>query len=796
MFKFKMSHENKHFVTRGFIILIIFSLILVFGTFIWLRSSLPAIDGTFLSKTVSQPVEIIRDKNAVPHIFAKNAEDAFFALGLTHAQDRLWQMELMRRTGSGRLSEILGRAALPFDKYTRTLGFYKSAKDRIGFLSPKLHKQMTAYVAGINYHINNHRGPLSPEFVMLRYRPEPWSMADSLVWSCMMAFQLSQNWWKELLRLRLSEKFSKLRIKDFWPRSHTSSPILNHTKSISPHSTQLKNAVPEMLIPRPASNAWVVSGTRTDTGKPILANDPHLAFSAPSLWYLARIITPDTEIVGATVPGVPITIIGHNKNIAWGLTTAGGDTQDLFIETLIPGQHNLYMTPQGARAFDIQKERIKIRDQTPIDIDVRSSRNGIIISDIVPARKLLPYDQVLTLRSTQMRKNDRTYEAMWQINRARNWAEFKTATHLFHSPHQNIFFADRKGDIGMISPGMIPIRNGWDGRWPADGKTLGDTWIGTVPFDSLPQRKNPDSGFLGNANNQLVSDSRKHIITKDWDAPYRAERLQQLAQVPQTHTLDTSAAWQLDSYSSAAAKLLPLMLAKLPDDLENKKAVDVLRNWDFHMRRNSIAPLIYNAWVRNFMAHLMRPFDLMDLGPKSNFLILVLSQKSLWCDVQTTNNKIENCSEALEKSFSLTLKQLIKQNGNNIDQWRWGNKHKALFKHRIFDQVPLLRYFANLEISTSGGDHTLNRGQTDFNNNASDPFLHRHGAGFRAIYDLSKLSQSRFITATGQSGNILSKHYRNFIRKWRNGSYINISGTRDTLKKSAIGVLRLNPKKY
>ena len=212
------------------------------------------------------------------------------------------------------------------------------------------------------------------------------------------------------------------------------------------------------------------------------------------------------------------------------------------------------------------------------------------------------------------------------------------------------------------------------------------------------------------------------------------------------------------------------------------------------MRRNSSAPLIYNTWVRNFMVHLMRPFDLMDMGPKPNFLILVLSQKPLWCDVQTTPHKVENCSEALEKSFSLTRKQLIKQHGNNAYQWQWGSKHKAFFKHRIFDQVPLLRNFANLEISTSGGDHTLNRGQTNFNNDASNSFLHRHGAGFRAIYDLSKLSQSRFIIATGQSGNIFSTHYSNFIKKWRNGLYINISGTRDTLRKSAIGLLRLNPR--
>lgn len=791
-----MRPFKKRPITRAFTVLFSTFLFFIIVIFIWLRGSLPVINGELTAKTILQPVNIIRDKNAVPHIFAKNEKDSFFALGLVHAQDRLWQMELMRRTGAGRLSEIIGNTALPYDKYTRTLGCYKSAKAKIKHLSPKSLELMTAYVAGINHHIENHRGPFSPEFIILQHKPEPWSISDSLVWSCMITFQLSQNWWKELLRLRLNEKFTSEQMQDFWINSDQRSATLNlgeKPKVIAPISKQVVQAVPNDFIPQPASNAWVLSGTRTNTGKPILANDPHLSFSAPVLWYLARLVTPSTEIVGATVPGVPFTILGHNKNIAWGLTTAGGDTQDLFFETLVNGESDHYQTPEGVRKFKIRPEKFKIRNQQAIKIHVRSSRNGVIISDITKLGNLALDNRVLALKTTQELITDRTHEALYRINKARDWSEFRAATKDFHSPHQNIFFADRTGDIGMISAGIIPIRNGWQGRWPANGENKRFSWIGSIPFEDLPQIVNPQSGFLGNANNRVVTEAYKNLITKDWDPPFRAERMLQLARASRKHSMKTSAAWQMDNYSSAAAQLLPIMLAKLPDKLKNMRVVTALKNWDFHMRRNSNAPLIYNAWTRNFMAYLMKPFGLTDLGPRPSFLVQVLLKKPSWCAKPMLIIRESNCSKALEESLVLTIKQLVNQNGEDVDKWRWGNKHKAVFKHQLFDKVPILRRFANLTISSSGGDHTLNRGQTNFSNTPEDPFLHRHGAGYRAIYNLDKLGQSKFIIATGQSGNIFSKFYGNFIRAWRDGSYISISGTGKKLKLNAIGVLHLRP---
>jgi len=766
------------------------TLIAFAGIFIWLRGSLPTIDGKIEAADLSKPVDIIRDENAVPHIFAATADDAYFALGFVHAQDRLWQMEMMRRAGAGRLSEILGKQVLPIDKFTRALGFYRTAKARAERLPPDLKRQMVAYAAGVNHYIKNHDGPLSPEFVLLGHTPEPWRAADSLVWSRMMAFRLAQNWWKELFRLRLKRKFSTDRINDFWP-SGDDGPITLPSTDLA---TDLMRAIPEMFQPRNASNAWVLSGKHTKSGKPILANDPHLGFDAPGLWYLARIKTSEFEVTGATVPGVPITVIGHNGTVAWGLTTSGGDSQDLFVETLDPTKPGHYLTPDGSRAFETRKEEIKIKDGDPEVITVRSSRNGLIISDIsTPAKKLKLIGRVLALKSAGMRDDDRTHEALYRINRALNWQNFRKATKHFHSPQQNIFYADRHGDIGMIAPARLPVRNGWDGRWPADGRDKSHVWKSFVPFDGLPQSHNPSSGFIGNANNRLVPDSYPHMIAKDWDAPFRAIRLEQLAKVPSGHSKAASARWQMDTFSTAAAKLLPLMLSGLSPNLARTPAGKALKSWGFHMRRNQAAPLIYSAWARHLMTYLMAPYGLTELAPMPSFLIKVLTTKDGWCDAPQSKDKKESCAEALDESFKATLGKLTERHGDNVSEWRWGTRHIAVFKHRIFDHIPIVRRFANLKVATDGGDHTLNRGQTQFGSGSANPFQHRHGAGFRAIYDLADLDASKFIIATGQSGNIFSKFYGNLLEKWRDGAYIPLSGDRNDLKQRAIGTLRLAP---
>ena len=759
------------------------------GLLVWLLSSLPKIDGMISVPGLAAPVEIVRDTNAVPHIFAKGSEDAYFALGLCHAQDRLWQMEMMRRTGAGRLSEIMGAPTLSIDKFTRTLGFYRSAEVRAGEMPSDLRKQMDAYAAGVNYHIDNHDGPLSPEFTLLNHTPEPWRTADSLVWSRMMAFRLSQNWRKELFRLRLQTVLTKSQIDDFWP-SNNLGPITLGNPS---QAASLLKAVPPTFRPKSASNAWVLSGKRTASGKPILANDPHLGFNAPGLWYLARIKTPKFEITGATVPGVPITVIGHNGTIAWGLTTTGGDSQDLFIEKIDPKDKNRYLAPNGPRAFHVRTEIIKVKGTDSVTLHVRTTRNGPVISDIsTPAQRVKIAGQLLALKSIAARADDRTHEALYRINRAKDWKEFLAATKLFHSPQQNLFYADVTGDIGMIAPARLPLRNGWDGRWPADGTNRNHRWIGFIPYDGLPKRYNPSVGFIGNANNQLVPNSYPYLISKDWDAPYRARRLKALAAGNSEHTLDDSAAWQMDHTSEAARELLPLMLQQLQE--RETKALKRLIAWDYQMDKDKPEPLLYSAWVRFFMIELMKPYGLRDLAPMPAFLVKVLRDKPNWCDHPTTNKR-ESCKPLLAASLRKAIKKLSQYLGKNIGDWKWGEMHRATFKHRLFDRIPIIKLWGNLSIPTDGGDHTLNRGQTTFGDDGLNPFSHRHGAGFRVIYDLGDLQKSRFIIATGQSGNIFSKYYGNFLQPWRDGRYIHVFGEPNRIRKRALGALLLVPTK-
>ena len=767
-------------------------MLVIFGTsgiYLWLQSSLPKIDGMISVPGLGAPVEIVRDTNAVPHIFAERSEDAYFALGLSHAQDRLWQMEIMRRTGAGRLSEIMGAPTLPIDKFTRTLGFYKSAEARAEEMPPDLKKQMDAYAAGVNYYIDHHDGTLSPEFILLNHTPEPWRTADSLVWSRMMAFRLSQNWWKELFRLRLQTVFTKPQIDDFWPSGDIGPVTLDNPNQ----AASLMKAVPPAFRPKSASNAWVLSGKRTASGKPILANDPHLGFDAPGLWYLARIKTPRFEVTGATVPGVPITVIGHNGTIAWGLTTTGGDSQDLFVEKIDPEDKNRYLTPDGSRAFHVRTEIIKVKGIDSVVLNVRVTRNGPVISDISTQTKRLKLaGQLLALKSIAARADDRTHEALYRINRAQDWKKFLAATKLFHSPQQNLFYADITGEIGMIAPARLPLRNGWDGRWPADGVNRDHRWMGFIPFDGLPKIHNPSVGFIGNANNQLVPSSYPHLITKDWDAPYRARRLKGLVARNSKHTLDDSATWQMDRTSEAARELLPLMLHQLQE--RETQVLKRLIAWDYQMDKGKPEPLVYSAWVRFFMIELMKPYGLEDLAPMPAFLIKVLRDKPNWCD-QPKTKKRETCKPLLTASLVKALKKISQHLGKNIDNWKWGEMHRATFKHQLFDRIPIIKLWGNLSIPTDGGDHTLNRGQTTFGDDGLNPFSHRHGAGFRVIYDLSSLQRSRFIIATGQSGNIFSKYYRNFLKPWRDGAYIQIYGKPNKIRKRALGTLLLIPTK-
>jgi penicillin G amidase len=478
---------------------------------LWLRTSLPGLSETFRITGLNRPVQIIHDRNGIPHITAATTDDAYRALGFIHARDRLFQMDFMRRLGAGRLSEVTGRPTVALDRTMRTLGIYRLAGETFRRLPPDARQAVEAYTAGVNAFLTSRAGALPPEFVVLRYSPEPWTASDSLVWGRLMALRLTGNWRTEALRAALAGRLTQGQIADLWPPGDRDIPPTLAATSIEPPSDAAQLAksllrnIPAWLDQASASNSWLVSGAKSASDKPILANDPHLGFRAPGIWYLVRLSAPGLDVTGATVPGVPFHVLGHNRRIAWGLTTTDSDTQDLFIERLVPGAADRYETPTGSEAFTIRQQSIGVKGEKAIPLVVRETRHGPVISDIYDGlKRIAPGDHVIALAAASLRPDDMTPLALYRLNRAQNWSDFKNATRDFHSPQQNISYADIDGNIGFIAPARVPVRRSGRGRHPVPGWTGAFDWTGFIPFDALPQTYNPAAGQIVNANHRVV----------------------------------------------------------------------------------------------------------------------------------------------------------------------------------------------------------------------------------------------------------------------------------------------------
>ena len=769
------------------------------GGFFWLYTSLPIIEGTLaVANGPSAPVEILRDKRTVPHIFADSQEDAYFGLGFVHAQDRLWQMEMMRRLAAGRLAEVAGRKALASDRFMRTLGIQRLAEKQYAALDGAVRRALDAYAAGVNAWVGASSGAFPPEFTLTGFKPEPWRPTDSLLWAKLMALRLSGNWRDELLRARLAGRLSREQIAELWPTYPADGPVSGHQAAMPWDGMALDALAAALPIPPAgmsgASNGWVVGGTNTETGKPILANDPHLGFRAPVLWYLARIEAPGLHVTGATAPGVPFTILGHNERIAWGMTSTHSDLQDLFVETVDPDDPGRYLTPDGPRRFITRTEVIGVRGGEDVTLNVRETRHGPVISDAMATSGTASGGKVLALAATFLADDDLTPQAIYRLNRAQGWQEFLAAMRDFHSPQQNFVYADVSGAIGFLAPGRVPIRRGGRSRVPGPGASGKTDWTGFIPFDELPRTLNPPSGRIVNANNRIVGDDYPHYITDDWAAPYRARRIIERLDEGKRQTLESTARIQLDALSLMARDLLPRLLTiKAPSEATEQQALKKMRAWDGVMSRERAEPLIFTAWLRE----LNRSVYGDELGPlladywtlRPLFMASVLDVRGTWCDDVRTSGR-EDCLEMISASLKRSLAQLAASFGADMETWRWGAAHPASFAHSAFANIPILGRYTNLAIESSGGNYTVNRGASRINDEAS-PFANVHGAGFRAIYDLADLSRSRFMIATGQSGNPMSPFYGDMLKAWRDGEVLDLGTDRAATRRKAKGVLML-----
>jgi penicillin amidase len=759
------------------------------GLYLWLRSSLPQTSGTIPLSGLSSGATIDRDARGLVQIRAASAEDAYFALGFVHAQDRLWQMESTRLFGRGRLAEVAGERFVAQDRLMRTLGIGRAADASYAALSPAARDAVDAYARGVNAFLDHHQGALPPEFALLFHRPEPWRPSDSLIWGRLMALALSGNWRRQLTRARMAKILSPDRVRQLYPPYPDDAPVTvggsRRAQAPSPEMPAMAPDFPFALLmpvlpPAPAadtaSNSWVVSGARTRSGAPLLANDPHLALRAPNLWYLARIEAPGLSLSGVTAPGVPFHVLGHNGAIAWGMTTTGADTQDLVIERIVPGDSTRYVTPDGTAAFMTREEVIRVRGGKDLRFIVRETRNGPVVSDLSDdAAQIAGSGAVLSLRSPVFASDDATGNALWRINRARNWQDFTDALTQFHAPVQNIFYADAAGHIGFSVAGRIPLRGARDSRLPANGTRADHDWTGFIPAGELPRSFDPSRGLLTNANNKVTGPLYPHVIARDWEEPWRAIRLEELASTAAPHDPDRARAIQIDDLSTAARTLVPVYLRLTPRTDGNAPLLDLLSNWDFRAGRDSAAALVYTSWTAHLAARLFSD-ELAELNGEFSrirplLLLRTLTADTAWCDDVTTKDVAETCSQVLATALGDARAELTSDWGPDPAKWRWGAAHKTHMRNTALDWLPLAGPLTRIEVETDGDDSTLNRG-TSRNRARRGGYPHVHGATLRAIYDMARPDEALFSMPGGQSGNPLSPHYRDLTLPWRDGIYV------------------------
>ncbi len=572
------------------------------GAYLFYRA-MPTTSGTEKLPGLSAEVRVWRDSYGVPHIFASSMDDAARALGYLHASERLFQMEVQRRVGQGRMAEIAGADLLGVDKLMRTLGFYREAEASFSALSPQAQKRLQAYADGVNAFLDSHKDALPPEFLISGDRPEPWKPANSIVWGKLMALQLSQNYELEALRAHLRQKLSPEQASWMFPPMKPDAPITTLPRLDAAHASgaNIEDEIGALIgVSHGASNEWVVAGSRTVTGKPILANDPHLGLQAPILWYLARIVTPDGWVKGGTVPGTPGVLLGQNNSIAWGFTTADTDTQDLFIETVDPADPSKYLTPDGPKPLETREETIRVKDAGDVKLAIRTTRHGPVLSDVSKdLGSLAGPGKVIALAFTGLSDHDTTIEAIMRLDGARNWGEFLDAMRIYQTPTQNIVYADVAGDIGYFSPGLVPLRKSGDGLAPVDGASGAYDWIGTIPFEELPQLHNPEIGFAFNANNANVADEHQPTFGRDWEENFRARRIQQFFDTIDKHSLETAVAMQADHLSLAAKALQPFIAMIAPSDERARQAQTMLAGWNGVMDKDRAEPLIFTAFLRS-----------------------------------------------------------------------------------------------------------------------------------------------------------------------------------------------------
>jgi penicillin amidase len=813
-------------VLRLTFLVIVLAVLSVMLVYYLARQSLPDYTKTVAVRGLSMPVEIVRDNANVPHIFGATDADTFFALGYAHAQDRLWQMTVLRRTVQGRLSEVFGLPTVKSDRLMRRLDLHRIAAEAVAAQSDDTKAALQAYSDGVNARlaeINEQAlGRGAPEMFLFDAPVSLWRPADSVAILKLLSFQLSGHLEREILRAKVSLALQDpQRAADILPDAPGSGV------AALPEYADLFGPLPQFaaaqdtrhpLHPAPrsgragASNAWSAAPSRSAAGGALLANDPHLEFSAPAIWYLARLNLSSGAVIGGTIPGIPAILVGRSARLGWGLTSSYLDDQDLYVEKLNPENPQEYLTPQGYAPFDSRPSIIEIKDAPPITLTLRWTENG----PVLPGRHLgletiTPPGHVMALAWTALTPDDKSMTAAVDLMRAQDIDAALAATRDFVSPSQNLSVVDSQGGIAMKTIGAVPerdTRHRSQGRFPSQGWREQNRWRGRAPFQSNPEFLRPRGGIIGNTNNKVVTRPFPNHISFFWGDTQRINRWQRLMQSREVHTRDSFIEAQLDRVSFSARSLLPLIGANLwftgqaaPEGTPERQrqiALSLLAEWNGEMNEHLPEPLIYAAWLRALQDRLIRD----ELGPLAKefphvepiFIERVyrdIGGASAWCNVKQSA-PVETCTDMAQLALDDALIWIAERYGTALESLRWGDAHQATHDHQTLGSVPVLRYFVNIRQSTSGGDNTLLRGRTSGTD--PDPFHNVHGAGYRGVYDFADPDSSVFITSTGQSGHFLSRHYDDLAQLWRRGEYIPMSLDENLARAASVGVTRLEPR--
>lgn len=786
--------------------------------------SLPQLDGQWQLPVLAEPVSIGRDASDVTHIQAASPLDAWRAMGFVHAQERGWQLEFNRRIMHGQLSEILGPATLGTDKLMRTLGIIPVAREQLKNLSPLAQAALQAYSEGIQSAWATGAVRPTPEFMILGARPGgqsglAWQPEDSVAWALMMALDLGGNWGQEFARLSASKVLNS---EQLWqllppypgekPATAVDLPALYAQLGVfatSPSSTEaaLKlsaqapthlsalaqwsaDGVRDMgILDGKGSNNWVVPGSHTESGHPLLANDPHLALSAPAIWYVARLQAPASiwqgvalpalDVKGATLPGLPFVVLGRTNGVAWGFTNTGPDVQDLYLEQLDASRPGQYRTPQGWAAFGTRTETIRVKGQGDVNLTVRSTRHGPVISDVQPqyAGLIDTAAYAVSLRWSALTPDNQTIDAGMQANWAQNVGQLEQAFAGHHAPMQSVVMADTQGAVAFRAIGQVPVRapdNDIRGVAPAPGWLAQYDWQGWIPYAETPALNTGHisaKGWYATANQNILPAGYPHFVGADWTTPERFERIEQLMAATPKHSVQSFQSVQNDVLSLGATGLLPKALKAQPAHVLGEQAMQLLVDFDGHMHADSSAALILNVWADEMTRAVLSPRlgaeRFQALYGKRHFRAalqgILARDDPFWCGEA-------GCATQANAAMDRTLQRISAKQGHDIEQWRWGAWHPAISSHKPFGNVPGLNALFDVRVESAGDLFTVNVGQY-WANNKAEPFANRHAASLRAVYDLSPVGDSSFIYQTGQSGHVFSPRSRDMSQSWAHGQY-------------------------